>query len=129
MRSYARETAFCKVYTYIMSGVFDEDFSQFDSEKLTEEDVAFATGLVKSVIEHKKQLDEQVSMLAVAYKLQRIYRIDLAVIELAMCEMQYFDTPHPVVINEAVTIVKKYSTEKSVSFVNGILAEYERKNK
>lgn len=126
MRSYAREVAFCKVYSYIMSGDYDGDFSQFDADKLTEEDLTFADTLVKGVIGQKQSLDSVVAEFSRSFKLNRIYRPDLAALELALYEMKNCDTPHPVVINEAVGIAKKYSTEKSVSYVNGILAAYER---
>lgn len=126
MRGYAREVAFCKMYTYVMTGEFDGDFSQFDADKLTEEDLAFATKLVQGAIEQKSALDSIVSEFSKAFKLSRIYRPDLAVLELALYEMRNEQTPHPVVINEAVSIAKKYSTDKSVSYVNGILAAYER---
>lgn len=126
MRSYSREVAFCKIYGYLMSGEYDGDFSQFQLEKLTEDDVAFADSLVQGVVQQKTQLDGIVAELSRAFKLNRIYRPDLAALELALFEMKNCDTPHAVVINEAVGIVKKYSTQKSVSFVNGILAAFER---
>ena len=126
MRSYAREVAFCKVYSYLMSGDYDGDFSQFDADKLTEEDLTFADTLVKGVIGQKQSLDSVVAEFSRSFKLNRIYRPDLAALEVALYEMKNCDTPHPVVINEAVDIAKKYSTEKSVSYVNGILAAYER---
>lgn len=126
MRGYAREVAFCKIYTYIMSESFEPEFSQFDSSKLTEEDLAFATKIVEGVIENKEEIDSIIAELSKSFKLSRIYRLDLAILELAIFEMKYMDTPHPVVINECVTIIKDYSTEKSVNFVNGILAQFER---
>ncbi len=126
MRSYARETAFCKIYQYIVSGEEDGDFSQFDADKLTDEDIEFAKNLVALAVGHKEELDAEIAELSRAYKLSRIYRADLAALELAIAEMKYSDTPHPVVINEAVGIAKKYSTDKSVSYVNGILAAFER---
>ena len=126
MRSYAREVAFCKIYSYIMSGSIDLDFSQFNQDMLTEEDVEFATKLIQGVVEDKPQLDAIVSEFSKSFKLSRIYRLDLAALELALWEMNNTDTPHPVVINEAVSLAKKYSTEKSVSYVNGILAAYVR---
>ena len=126
MRSYAREVAFCKIYTYIMSGEFDGDFSQFDQTQLTEEDVVFARELVEGVVNNKQSLDATVAEFSRQFKLSRIYRLDLAALELALFEMQHLDTPHAVVINEAVGFAKKYSTDKSVSFVNGVLAGYER---
>lgn len=127
MRSYAREVAFCKVYEYLMGGDCDDDLSQFQTDKLSEEDIAFIGTLVKGVAEHKQQLDEIVAEHSRAFKLNRIYRPDLAVMELALYEMLYCDTPHPVVINEAAGIAKKYSTPKSVGYVNGILAAYDRR--
>lgn len=126
MRSYAREVAFCKVYTYLMTGANDANFSQFDETKLDEEDLQFAAELVSGVVSEKEQLDKIVSEFSRSFKLSRIYRPDLAALELALYEMRNMSTPHPVVINEAVSIVKKYSTEKSVGYVNGILAAYER---
>ena len=126
MRSYAREVAFCKIYTYLISGQFDGDFSQFDTDKLTEEDLQFATELTQGVIADKSNLDAIVAQYSKAFKLSRIYRLDLAALELALWEMRNTDTPHPVAINEAVMLAKKYSTEKSVSYVNGILAAYVR---
>ena len=126
MRSYASEVGLCKVHSYLMSGDYDGDFSQFDADKLTEEDLTFADTLVKGVIGQKQSLDSVVAEFSRSFKLNRIYRPDLAALELALYEMKNCDTPHPVVINEAVDIAKKYSTEKSVSYVNGILAAYER---
>ncbi len=126
MRSYAREVAFCKIYTYIMCNQFEQDFSMFEETKLTEEDIAFATKIVEGVIEHKTEIDSIIAEFSKAFKLDRIYRLDLAILELAIFEIKYLDTPHPVVVNEAVTIIKNYSTEKSVNFVNGILASFLR---
>lgn len=126
MRSYAREVAFCKIYTYIMREDFDGDFSQFDQSKLDEKDLEFAKNLVEGVISNKQQIDGVIAEHSKQFKLSRIYRPDLAALELAIYEMQHTDTPHPVAINEAVGLVKKYSTDKSVSFVNGILASFER---
>lgn len=126
MRGYARETAFCKIYSYLLSGNVEDGFEQFDQSKLTDEDKAFADDLVRGTIANKTALDAVVSEYSRAFKLSRIYHIDLAALELALYEMQFTQTPHPVVINEAVSIVKKYSTEKSTQFVNGILAAYER---
>lgn len=126
MRSYAREAAFCKIYTYIMRQEFDGDFSQFDQDKLDESDLEFAKSLVEGVIANKQKIDGIVAEHSKQFKLSRIYRPDLAALELAIFEMQNTDTPHPVVINEAVGLAKKYSTDKSVSFVNGILASFER---
>ncbi len=122
MRSYAREVAFCKLYTFLISGEFDGDFSQFDQDKLTEEDLSFAKMLVDGAIANKVDLDIVIAEHSRQFKLSRIYRLDLAALELALYELKNLDTPKAVVINEAVGFAKKYSTDKSVSFVNGVLS-------
>lgn len=126
MRSYAREVAYCKLYSYLISGNTDDDLSQFEADKLTDEDKRFALDLLHGVIDGKPAFDAVVAELSKSYKLSRIYRLDLAAIELAMYEISRGITPAPVAINEATGLAKKYSTEKSVSFVNGILAAYQR---
>ena len=126
MRSYAREVAFCKIYTYLITNQCEEAFDQFDMDKLTEEDLDFAKKLVDGVIATKEELDKIVAQFSQSFKLSRIYRLDLVALEMALYEMINMDTPHPVVINEAVSLAKKFSTEKSVSYVNGILGAYER---
>ena len=93
MRGYAREVAFCKVYTYIMSGEFDEDFLEFDTEKLGE-DVDFAKSLIEGVIADKESLDTEIAKLSKSFKLSRIYRIDLAILELAIWEIDHTETPY-----------------------------------
>lgn len=127
MRGYAREVAFAIVYQgLINSQPLQSDFSMFDESKLTEADKQFVTELVDYVNSNVQNIDNAIAELSKAFKLDRIYRIDLSVLRLAIAEMSCQDTPKPVVINEAVGIAKKYSTPKSVSFVNGILAQYLR---
>lgn len=126
MRSYARETAFCKLYSYLITGNVDDDLSQFDQDKLTDEDKLFALDLLHGVIKGKNNYDAIIAEMSKSYKLSRIYRLDLAALEIAVYEISNKITPAPVAINEAVTLAKKYSTEKSISFVNGILAAYQR---
>lgn len=126
MRSYAREVAFCKIYTYIMRQDFDGDFTQFDQSKLDDADLQFAQSLVEGIIANKTEIDGIIADLSKQFKLSRIYRPDLAALELGIYEIQHTDTPYPVVIDEVVGFAKKYSTDKSVSFVNGILASFVR---
>ena len=58
------------------------------------------------------------------YTIERLYKIDLAIIMLAVVELKFIkETPKEVVINQAVELAKKYSTEKSPRFINGVLAD------
>ena len=56
------------------------------------------------------------------YSLDRVYKVDLALIYLAVSEIKYLDTPHQIVINEVVNLAKQFSTEKSSRFINGVLS-------
>ena len=56
------------------------------------------------------------------WKLERISKIDLAILKLAIYELKYTDIPFKVAINEAVELAKKYGEDASKNFVNGILA-------
>ena len=56
------------------------------------------------------------------WKIDRISKIDLSLLKLAIYEIKYTETPFKVVINEAVELAKKYGEDKSKNFVNGVLA-------
>jgi len=56
--------------------------------------------------------------------LDRINPIDKALLRLALYEIIYDETPHQVVVNEILEICKRYSTDDSPKFINGILGEY-----
>lgn len=56
------------------------------------------------------------------WKIDRISKIDLAILKLAIYEIKYKKLPYKVVINEAVELAKKYGEDNSKNFVNGILA-------
>ena len=56
------------------------------------------------------------------WKLERISKIDLAILKLAIYELKYTEIPFKVVINEAVELAKKYGEDSSKNFVNGVLA-------
>ena len=128
MRGYAREVAFSKLYQYLITGTVEQDFEQFDQTKLDDQDIVFVNALVENTLQNKEMIDQTISALSQNFKLERICKPDLAVLELAIAEMTTMDTPKPVVASQAVSIAKKYSTDKSVSFVNGILATFIRNN-
>lgn len=82
----------------------------------------FADALIRGTIEHQNDLDEQIKKYAKNWELHRMAVVDRNVLRLAIFEMLYRDDIPPVVsINEAVDIAKKFSTEDSGKFVNGIL--------
>ena len=82
----------------------------------------FADRLIRGVVEHRGELDRRIMQFAQNWDLKRMAVVDRNVLRLAIYEMFFRDDIPPVVsINEAVDIAKKFSTEDSGKFVNGIL--------
>jgi transcription antitermination protein NusB len=82
----------------------------------------FGDTLIRGVLEHLEKLDELIRKHALNWDLRRMAIVDRNVMRLAIYEMLYRDDIPPVVsINEAVDIAKRFSTEESGRFVNGIL--------
>ena len=82
----------------------------------------FAEPLIRGVLEHRDAIDERIKKHAKNWEFHRIAAVDRNVMRLAIYEMLYRDDIPPVVsINEAVDIAKKFSTQDSGKFVNGIL--------
>ncbi|MCD7740096.1 MAG: transcription antitermination factor NusB [Candidatus Gastranaerophilales bacterium] len=72
---------------------------------------------------HKKDVDEQIKKYALGWDINRMVKMDKDILRIAICELLYVKAaPLKVVIDEAVELAKKYSTDDSASFVNGILA-------
>ena len=67
-------------------------------------------------------IQEIIELLKPNWKIERISRIDLAILKLAIYEIKYTDIPYKVGINEAVELAKKYGEDSSKNFVNGVLA-------
>ena len=82
----------------------------------------FADPLIRGALEHREESDELIRKHAINWELHRIAAVDRNILRLAIYEMLHRDDIPPVVsINEAVDIAKKFSTQESGKFVNGIL--------
>ena len=93
------------------------------------EDRAFIETLVKGVCGHSAELDEKITSYLRDWSLSRVAKVDLAILRLAFYELLYIkDVPETVVINEAVEMAKRYSTDKSGAFVNGVLGALSRRD-
>ena len=82
------------------------------------------SGIEKNKVEIKALIDENLKS---NWKLERISKIDLSLLELAIYEIKYKEVPYKVAINEAVELAKKYGEDNSKTFVNGILASIVKK--
>lgn len=77
--------------------------------------------LVKKILKKQKGLDKQIRKAAPSWPVDKLNRIDLAILRLAIYELQNENTPPKVVIDEAVELAKEYGSESSPSFINGVL--------
>jgi N utilization substance protein B len=84
---------------------------------------AFVRDLVLGTLDHAAQSDEIVTPLLQDWTLDRIPTVDRLILRMAVYEMQHCpETPRVVAINEAIELAKKFSTEDSGRFVNGVLS-------
>ena len=82
----------------------------------------YATWIVEGAMETRDELDRQIAAAARNWKLNRIAPIDRCILRLALFELYESDeVPPKVAIDEAINLAKKFSTEQSGAFVNGIL--------
>jgi N utilization substance protein B len=83
---------------------------------------SFAERLVCGVAENLEGIDRELNSYSTNWALDRMSRVDLAILRLAAFELIYsLDVPLNVVINEAVELSKRFGTEESPSFINGVL--------
>lgn len=99
-----------------------EDY--LNENDLTNDDVEFGVELAKTTLSHSNQILDILAKNITNYSLDRIYKSDLAVLMIAVCELEYYkETSFKVVISEAVDLSKKYSDEKGYRFVHGVLGK------
>lgn len=99
-----------------------ENFVEDYEMDLNTIDLDYVKATVKVVNDNLEKIDEIITKSLVNWKLDRISRVNLTILRLAVGEMLYVeDVPEKVAINEAIELTKKYSDDKSVSFINGVL--------
>lgn len=77
--------------------------------------------IVQKITVQKEELDKKISKAAPTWPIDKLNKIDLAILRLAVYELDNEDTPPKVVIDEAVELAKEYGSESSSSFINGVL--------
>ena len=95
-----------------------------DAEEPDKEDSKYIREIVDGFIEKRDDIDSVISLNSHSWKIERISKVDLAILRLALFEMKYLDIPSKVAVNEAVEIAKKYSADKSYKYINGLLGGY-----
>ncbi|MBO5239895.1 MAG: transcription antitermination factor NusB [Clostridia bacterium] len=126
MRNAAREAALNIVFaqqfnTDYVQALKKKVFKRFKLEK--EDDLSFANALITTVEAHRAELIAGIEEACHHYMENRINPTDKSILLIAMAEIKYFDDIPPVVsVSEATGLARKYSTERSADFVNGVLS-------
>lgn len=125
MRKIARETVFKLLFEHSFLNERNDDGIELLmlADDFTEDDKDYIKRTYDGVILSEDSLKEKISARLENYRIERLYRPDLIVLMLATYELERGDAPDKVVINEAVDLAKRYGTEKSGKFVNGVLAK------
>ena len=126
-RSAMREQAFKLIYSMeiIKTKELDEQIKLFfESNNITNQDAQkYIQDAILGINQNKEVIENLIEKnLKKDWKMERISKVDLCILKLAIYEIKYKEIPFKVVINEAVELAKKYGEDNSKVFVNGILA-------
>jgi transcription antitermination protein NusB len=123
-RTKARERAVQALYQIdVAAEDLDEALSRFwrSFEPVEREVMVLAEALVRGVAAHRRRIDEAIERVSTNWRLDRMAKVDRNVLRLAVYELLETDVPVKVVINEAIELGKKYGSESTGAFVNGVL--------
>jgi N utilization substance protein B len=123
-RTKARERAMQALYQIDVAATdLDEALARFwrSFEPVEREVRELAEVLVRGVAAHRHEIDEAIEVVSTNWRLDRMAKVDRNVLRLAVFELRWSDVPVKVCINEAIELGKKYGSESSGAFVNGVL--------
>lgn len=126
----AREIAMKMLYAASLGGEesMNEVLEQSEqADTLSGRDKTFLENLVAGVQSHRDELDEIIGRYAQGWALNRLAKVDLTILRMAVYEIKYMpEVPVGASINEAVELSKQFCEEKSSGFINGILGSVAR---
>lgn len=126
-RTDMRDNAFKLIYSLEIQkaeNIQEQIDLYFESNNIKDEEAKkYITDAILGIQKNQQEiLDDIEKNLKEEWKLNRISKMDLSILKLAIYEIKFSDIPYKVSINEAVELAKKYGEDKSKNFVNGILA-------
>lgn len=131
-RKLAREMAFKIIFetSFQKDEKIDElknmliNINDGEENDLSEEDNNYIMQITNGIKEKESELDEHIKNHLKGWTMERISKVDIAILRLAIYEVLYRDDiPYKVSVNEAVELAKEYSDDSSPAFINGVLAE------
>ncbi len=125
MRRVARESVFQLVFEYTFYGTKNDETLglMLLGANLTDDDKQYITATYNGVTSQFEELKSAIAGSLEGYSIDRVYRPDLVALIIATYELKLGEEPPAVIINEAVSLAKKFGSDKSGKFVNGVLAK------
>ena len=103
-------------------------FLEHEDVEISEEDAEHIVGKYTAIHEKLEEIDTMINEKAKGWSTDRMGKVDLTIIRLAVYEMEFDETiPEGVAINEAVELAKKFGQDESAGFINGVLAKFVEK--
>ena len=126
-RKTARAHAMKLIYEWEMGGDGgDETRLNLLEIEPGERESEYMNRMFTGVVEHVDEIDQKISAFARGWTIERIMRVDLAILRLGVFELSLGEVPAGVVINEAVELANEFSTDKAGAFINGVLGNISR---
>lgn len=128
-RKQAREEAFILIFEKEFNDDALEDILSLAEEVRDIKADEYVKNVFFGVFGNIEKIDEVISQNAVGWSIKRITKTALAILRLAIYEIEFYDEiPVSVSINEAVELAKKYATKEDAAFINGILSTVAKQN-
>lgn len=100
-------------------------FLEHEELEISETDADYIVGKYAAIYDKVEEIDSMINETAKGWSTDRMGKVDLTILRLAVYEMKYDDTiPEGVAINEAVELAKKFGQDESAGFINGVLAKF-----
>lgn len=131
-RSQMRELTFQLLYQIEIQKEIEEETIEIfceNNEIENKEAIKYISDIINGIEENKDKINEMISKnLKSDWKIERISKINLALLKLSIYEMVYNQLPYKVAINEVIELAKKYGDESAPNFINGVLASIVKEN-
>lgn len=130
-RKVARESTMQLLYQMDLKNDFSKDVIDifFENNEFESDEIEYINRVTKGVSENIENIDSFVEKYSEGWAIKRIAKIDLAILRIAIFEILYIEgMPPQVSINEAVDIAKKYGTDQSSNYINGLLGTFLKKH-
>lgn len=121
-RSLSRQKVMQIIYKIDALNDMNYELEEDDFNEFSEDEKEYIKRIYNLTVKNMKLIDTYIKKYSIGWELERISAVDKSILRVSICELLFEkSTPPAVIINEAVRMCKKYSSEVSYQFINGIL--------